>query len=52
MGKTDVERQAPNVFRMKLLGAEVVPVTSGRGTGLLTLRRYTSTFGMGTHSKA
>ncbi len=32
MGKTDVERQAPNVFRMKLLGAEVVPVTSGRGT--------------------
>jgi len=32
MGKTDVERQAPNVFRMKLLGAEVIPVTSGRGT--------------------
>ncbi len=32
MGQTDVERQAPNVFRMKLLGAEVVPVTSGRGT--------------------
>ena len=32
MGKTDIERQAPNVFRMKLLGAEVVPVTSGRGT--------------------
>ncbi|MDG2355403.1 MAG: tryptophan synthase subunit beta [Paracoccaceae bacterium] len=32
MGKTDVERQAPNVFRMKLLGAKVVPVTSGRGT--------------------
>lgn len=32
MGKTDVERQAPNVFRMKLLGAEVVPVTSGAGT--------------------
>ena len=32
MGKTDVERQAPNVFRMRLLGAEVVPVTSGRGT--------------------
>ena len=32
MGATDVERQAPNVFRMKLLGAEVVPVTSGRGT--------------------
>lgn len=32
MGATDVERQAPNVFRMKLLGATVVPVTSGRGT--------------------
>ena len=32
MGKTDVERQAPNVFRMKLLGAEVVPVTSGAAT--------------------
>jgi tryptophan synthase beta chain len=32
MGAHDVQRQAPNVFRMKLLGAEVVPVTSGRGT--------------------
>lgn len=32
MGATDVERQAPNVFRMKLLGAEVIPVTSGAGT--------------------
>ena len=32
MGSHDVERQAPNVFRMKLLGAKVVPVTSGRGT--------------------
>ncbi len=32
MGAHDVERQAPNVFRMKLLGAEVVAVTSGRGT--------------------
>ncbi|MEX6632874.1 tryptophan synthase subunit beta [Hyphococcus lacteus] len=32
MGATDVERQKPNVFRMKLLGAEIVPVTSGRGT--------------------
>ena len=32
MGVHDVERQAPNVFRMKLLGAEVIPVTSGRGT--------------------
>ena len=28
----DVERQAPNVFRMKLLGADVISVTSGRGT--------------------
>ncbi|MFB9953333.1 tryptophan synthase subunit beta [Rhizobium puerariae] len=32
MGATDVERQAPNVFRMKLLGAEVRPVTAGNGT--------------------
>ncbi len=32
MGVTDVERQKPNVFRMKLLGAEVVPVSSGAGT--------------------
>jgi len=32
MGATDVERQSPNVFRMKLLGAEVVPVTAGTGT--------------------
>ena len=32
MGAHDVERQAPNVFRMRLLGAEVVAVTSGRGT--------------------
>ncbi len=32
MGVHDVERQEPNVFRMRLLGAEVVPVTSGRGT--------------------
>jgi tryptophan synthase beta chain len=32
MGATDVERQKPNVFRMKLLGAEVIPVTSGAGT--------------------
>jgi tryptophan synthase beta chain len=32
MGATDVERQKPNVFRMKLLGAEIVPVTSGAGT--------------------
>ena len=32
MGAHDVERQQPNVFRMRLLGAEVVPVRSGRGT--------------------
>ncbi len=32
MGATDVERQKPNVFRMKLLGAEIIPVTSGRST--------------------
>ena len=29
MGKTDIERQKPNVFRMRLLGAEVRPVVSG-----------------------
>ena len=32
MGSTDVERQAQNVYRMKLLGAEVVPVTAGSKT--------------------
>ena len=32
MGATDIARQAPNVFRMKLLGAEVKPVTSGTAT--------------------
>ena len=32
MGDTDIERQKPNVFRMKLLGAEVVPVHSGTAT--------------------
>ncbi len=32
MGAEDVRRQSPNVFRMKLLGAEVVPVTSGGAT--------------------
>src|SRR5579883_2597215 len=32
MGTTDIERQKPNVFRMRLLGAEVVPVSSGTGT--------------------
>jgi tryptophan synthase beta chain len=32
MGATDIERQKPNVFKIKLLGGEVVPVTSGSGT--------------------
>jgi len=32
MGAKDVSRQSPNVFRMKLLGAEVTPVTAGAGT--------------------
>ena len=32
MGAVDVERQKPNVFRMKMLGAEVVPVQSGSKT--------------------
>ena len=32
MGVEDMERQKPNVFRMKLLGANIVSVTSGRGT--------------------
>ena len=32
MGSVDVERQKPNVFRMNLLGAQVVPVTSGSAT--------------------
>jgi tryptophan synthase beta chain len=32
MGKTDAERQAPNVLRMKMLGADVVPVYSGNMT--------------------
>jgi len=32
MGATDIERQQANVFRMRLLGAEIVPVTSGTGT--------------------
>ncbi len=32
MGADDVERQSPNVYRMKLLGAEVVPVQSGTKT--------------------
>ncbi|KAB7705185.1 tryptophan synthase subunit beta [Plesiomonas shigelloides] len=32
MGAKDVERQSPNVFRMQLMGAEVIPVTSGSAT--------------------
>jgi tryptophan synthase beta chain len=32
MGATDIERQKPNVFRMRLLGADVRPVTAGSGT--------------------
>jgi len=32
MGEEDMRRQAPNVFRMRLMGAEVVPVTSGTAT--------------------
>ena len=32
MGKTDIERQAPNILRMKMLGAEVITVTSGNMT--------------------
>ncbi|MBA1304037.1 tryptophan synthase subunit beta [Stutzerimonas stutzeri] len=32
MGTTDIDRQQANVFRMKLLGAEVIPVTAGTGT--------------------
>ena len=32
MGEEDIRRQSPNVFRMKLLGAEVIPVASGTGT--------------------
>lgn len=32
MGAKDVERQSPNVFRMRLMGAEVIPVHSGSST--------------------
>lgn len=32
MGRVDMERQSPNVLRMKLLGAEIIPVTSGTQT--------------------
>lgn len=36
MGAVDVERQKPNVFRMKMLGAEIVPVVSGSKNFLKT----------------
>jgi tryptophan synthase beta chain len=32
MGTTDIDRQSPNVSRMEMLGAEIIPVTSGTGT--------------------
>ncbi len=32
MGRVDVERQKPNVFRMELLGAKIIPVTAGNAT--------------------
>ncbi|WP_444919013.1 tryptophan synthase subunit beta [Microbulbifer sp. JMSA003] len=32
MGESDIERQSPNVFRMRLLGAEVIPVSYGSRT--------------------
>lgn len=32
MGQKDIERQAPNVFRMRLMGATVIPVTTGSAT--------------------
>ena len=32
MGSLDIKRQAPNVFKMKLLGAEIIPVDSGTST--------------------
>ncbi|OYQ81700.1 tryptophan synthase subunit beta [Ignatzschineria sp. F8392] len=32
MGAKDIERQSPNVFRMELMGAEIIPVSSGSGT--------------------
>src|SRR6476620_2496907 len=43
MGAVDVDRQALNVFRMKLLGAEVVPVTSGSATLKDALRDWVAT---------
>ena len=48
MGAKDVERQQPNVFRMQLMGAEVVPVDTGSGTLKdavnEALRDWTATF--------
>lgn len=48
MGAKDVERQKPNVFRMRLMGAEVVPVTAGAGSLKeacnAALRDYAETF--------
>lgn len=48
MGKTDMERQAPNVYRMRLMGAEVIGVESGAGTLKdavnEALRDWTATF--------
>src|SRR4029077_20628865 len=32
MGEEDIRRQHPNVVRMRMLGAEVIPVTAGSGT--------------------
>ena len=32
MGETDIKRQAPNVFKMKLLGADIISVKSGTAT--------------------
>ncbi len=41
MGAKDVERQSPNVFRMRLMGAEVIPVHSGSATlKMPVMRRY------------
>lgn len=39
MGEEDTKRQALNVYRMRLLGAEVVPVTSGTATLRMPYRR-------------
>ena len=48
MGAKDVERQQPNVFRMKLMGAQVIPVDAGSGTLKdavnEALRDWTATF--------